>query len=578
MRISLLVLLCSLVAETAWATWSVIALDRRTGTVVIASATCVAQQALERFPAKDLRDIQAIVVPGKGVAAAQASVDGTRKNQQLIFAELQKGTPPARILEMLKEDPRFAARQFGILDMEGRMAGSSGERNLPVSLDRQGQVEGTGVFYSIQGNILASEAVVGDAVRAFTASGGELTDRVMAAMEAADARGGDKRCTCEGEPKVNAPCTAKTAHVAYILRAEKTDRNGESFNDGQYALYLSVTDQDITPDEDANPVRTLRMRYEAWKRSQAGKGGPLAHTFSIVARDPATGQMGVAVQSHWFSVGSIVSWAEAGVGAIATQSFVDPAYGPRGLDLMRRGTAAPAALEQLIAADKQPDGRQVAMIDASGRVSAHTGKTAIAAAGHHVGRDFAVQANMMANATVWPAMAKAFEAASGDLADRMLAALDAAQAAGGDLRGRQSAAILVVNAKNTGRPWAGADRAFDLRVDDHPDPVAELRRLVRLQRAYAHANRGDELMTEQKVDEALKEYAAASQIAPEIQELPFWHAVTLASIGRETEAAPIFRAVFAKEPQWVELLGRLPAAGLFPNDPALLARIRALAR
>jgi uncharacterized Ntn-hydrolase superfamily protein len=266
------------------------------------------------------------------------------------------------------------------------------------------------------------------------------------------------------------------------------------------------------------------------------------------------------------------------VGAVATQSFVDPAYGPRGLDLMRRGTAAPLALEQLVAADKQPDGRQVAMIDASGRVSAYTGKAAIAAAGHQVGRDFAVQANMMANASVWPAMAKAFASASGDLADRMLAALEAAQAAGGDLRGRQSASILVVHAKNTGRPWVGADRAFDLRVDDHPDPIGELRRLVRLQRAYAHANTGDELMTEQKVDEALREYAAASSIAPEVQELPFWHAVTLASIGREAEAAPIFRAVFAKEPQWVELLGRLPAAGLFPNDPALLARIRALAK
>jgi uncharacterized Ntn-hydrolase superfamily protein len=578
MRIPILVLLFSLTAQTASATWSVIAVDRSTGTVVIASATCVPQQGLERFPAKDLRDIQAIVVPGVGVAAAQASVDNTRKNQQLIFAELRNGTAPARILEMLRDDPRFASRQFAIIDLEGRMAGHSGDRNLAVSLDRQGQVDGTGISFSIQGNILATEAVVTEAVRAFTAARGTLADRVMAAMEAADAQGGDKRCSCEGEPKVNAPCTAKTAHVAYILAAEKGDRNGASFNDGQYSLYLSVTDRDITPEENANPVKTLRMRYDKWKQSRPAPRGPIAHTFSIVARDPATGQLGVAVQSHWFSVGSIVSWAEAGVGAIATQSFVDPAYGPRGLDLMRRGTAAPAALEQLVAADKQPDGRQVAMIDANGRVSAYTGKAAIAAAGHQIGPNFAVQANMMANDRVWPAMAKAFGSTTGDLADRLLAALEAAQAAGGDLRGRQSAAILVVHAKNTGRPWAGADRAFDLRVDDHPDPIGELRRLVRLQRAYGHANRGDELMTEQKVDEALKEYAAASQIAPEIQELPFWHAVTLASIGREAEAAPIFRAVFAKEPQWLELLGRLPAAGLFPNDPALLARIRALAK
>jgi uncharacterized Ntn-hydrolase superfamily protein len=304
---------------------------------------------------------------------------------------------------------------------------------------------------------------------------------------------------------------------------------------------------------------------------------PIVHTYSIVARDAATGEMGVAVQSHWFSVGSIVTWAEAGVGAVATQSFVDPGYGMKGLELMRGGTAAPAALEQLVAADKQPDGRQVAMIDAEGRVSAYTGKSAIAAAGHHVGNGFAVQANMMANAKVWPAMAAAYESTRGDLADRLMAALAAAERVGGDLRGRQSAAILIVKAKGTGRPWAGADRVFDLRVDDHPQPVTELRRLVRLQRAYLHANRGDELMTEQKVEDALKEYQAASRIAPEILELPFWHAVTLASVGREKEAAPIFRRVFAKEPQWAELLTRLPAAGLMPNDPALMKRILALA-
>ncbi len=303
---------------------------------------------------------------------------------------------------------------------------------------------------------------------------------------------------------------------------------------------------------------------------------PLVHTYSIVARDPATGDLGVAVQSHWFSVGSVVTWAEAGVGAVATQSFVDPGYGPRGLDLMRGGVPAPEALKQLAAKDAQRDGRQVAMIDAGGRVSAYTGKSAIAAAGHRVGRDFSVQANMMANESVWPAMAAAFDATKGDLADRMLAALEAAEEAGGDIRGRQSAAILIVKAKSTGRPWVGADRLFDLRVDDHPKPVEELRRLIRLQRAYAHANRGDELMTEQKVELALKEYAAASQLAPEIAELPFWHAVTLASIGREADAAPIFKTVFAKEPIWATLLERLPAAGLFPNDAALIKRIQAL--
>ena len=308
----------------------------------------------------------------------------------------------------------------------------------------------------------------------------------------------------------------------------------------------------------------------------AAHADPLVHTYSIVARDPATGEMGVAVQSHWFSVGSIVTWAEAGVGAVATQSLVDPAYGPRGLELMRQGVPAPKALAQLVAADAGRNGRQVAMVDASGAVDAYTGPNAIAAAGHHVGAQYSTQANMMGKPTVWPAMAKAFEAATGSLADRLLAALEAAEREGGDIRGRQSAALLIVKAKGSGKPWVGGDRVFDLRVDDHPQPVAELKRLVRLQKAYTHANRGDELMTEKKVEEALQEYAASAQLAPEIVELPFWQAVTLASIGKEAEAAPIFKAVFAKEPIWAELLERLPAAGLFPDDKALIARIKQL--
>jgi uncharacterized Ntn-hydrolase superfamily protein len=182
----------------------------------------------------------------------------------------------------------------------------------------------------------------------------------------------------------------------------------------------------------------------------------------------------------------------------------------------------------------------------------------------------------MANAGVWPAMAAAFGASRGDLADRMLAALEAAQAAGGDIRGKQSAAILIVKAKSTGRPWVGADRVFDLRVDDHPEPIVELKRLVRLQRAYGHANRGDELVSEKRIDEALKEYTAAGELAPEILELPFWQAVTLVVVGREAEAAPIFRRVFAKEPYWADLVPRLPAAAQLPDDPALIARIVAL--
>lgn len=300
---------------------------------------------------------------------------------------------------------------------------------------------------------------------------------------------------------------------------------------------------------------------------------PLVHTFSIVARDPATGEMGVAVQSHWFSVGSIVTWADAGVGAVATQSFVDPGYGPRALELLRGGTSAPDALATLLAKDAQRDVRQVAMIDAQGRVAAHTGALAIAAAGHRLGHQYSVQANLMANDRVWPAMADAFERTAGDLADRMLAALEAGQKAGGDIRGTQSAAILSVKGTPSGRPWAGADRVFDLRVEDSPAPIAELRRLTRLQRAYARANRGDELMSEQKVEEALREYREAARLAPGIEELPFWQAVTLASIGRVEEALPIFRQVFAKNAAWADLVPRLPAARLLPDDAALIRRI-----
>jgi uncharacterized Ntn-hydrolase superfamily protein len=301
------------------------------------------------------------------------------------------------------------------------------------------------------------------------------------------------------------------------------------------------------------------------------------HTFSIVARDPATGELGAAVQSHWFSVGSVVTWAEAGVGAVATQSFIDPGYGPRILDLLRGGQSASTALPSLLTRDAQRDVRQVAVVDASGNVAAHTGSLAIQSAGHRLGAQYSVQANLMANDKVWPAMATAYERAPGDLADRMLAALEAGQAVGGDIRGRQSAALLIVKPKSTNRPWAGADRTFDLRVEDHPEPIVELKRLIRLQRAYTRASRGDDFVAEQKIDEALKEYTEAARLAPEIEELPFWQAITLASVGREQEAVPIFRAVFEKNPVWADLVSRLPASKILPDDPALIARIRALA-
>jgi uncharacterized Ntn-hydrolase superfamily protein len=255
----------------AFATWSVIAVDQKTREVVIASATCVPQSAFAMFPAKGLMDVQAIVVPGKGVAAAQAGVDRTRKNQQLVFDEIVKGTAPEGILEMLKQDPNVEMRQFAIVDLQGRMIGFSGQKNLAASLSRQQQVPGTGIYFSIQGNILAGDEVVTAAMQAFVDAKGTLADRVMAAMETADARGGDKRCTCETTPvpAAAAACESKTSHVAYILRADPADKNGASFNDGQYAMYVAVTNDDIQPGENANPVKTLRLRYEAWKKAHS---------------------------------------------------------------------------------------------------------------------------------------------------------------------------------------------------------------------------------------------------------------------------------------------------------------------
>lgn len=268
-RISIVVLALLCVPRAAFATWSVVALNSKTGQSVVASATCVTGANLvRRAPPFGLRSIQAIVVPGKAAAAAQANVDSTFANQNLIYAELQKGTAPADIIKMLSADPNFESRQFGIIDMTGRAAGHSGTGNQASSLHEQGQVPGQPIFYSIQGNILKSEAVVHDAVKAFIAAKGELTDRVMAAMEAADAQGGDSRCSCDSLPKTPAPCTTKTAHIAYILLAEKTDTNKAAYSDGDYALFITVSEADIKADEDADPVKTLRLRYEAWKRAK----------------------------------------------------------------------------------------------------------------------------------------------------------------------------------------------------------------------------------------------------------------------------------------------------------------------
>ena len=297
-------------------------------------------------------------------------------------------------------------------------------------------------------------------------------------------------------------------------------------------------------------------------------------TYSIVARDSTTGQLGVAVQSHWFSVGPIVPWAEPGVGAVATQSLVDPAYGPLGLNLMRMGRTAPEALKALVSTDEGADVRQVAMVDAKGNVAAHTGKRAIFAAGHQLGAQYSVQANIMEKPTVWAAMGAAYESAEGDLAERLLAALEAAEAEGGDLRGRQSAAILVVSSKNTHEPWV--DRLFDLRVEDHPNPVAELRRLVTLQRAYLKLYEGDEWVVKGDIEKALAAYRQALEIVPDEAtngEAAFWVGVTLADTGDPEQAIPYLARAYQQDKRWAELLPRLPASKLLPDDPALIDRL-----
>ncbi len=267
-----LIALLVTIPSTASATWSVIAIDRATGRVVIASATCVNNN--DAF----LMGIQAVVVPGKGVAACQAGVDGTHANQMLVYTELQKGTDPARIIEMLSADPAFQTRQFGILDLQGRTAGHSGLTNGYVSQDYQGQVPGTQIYYSIQGNILRPGEVIPNAVKAFLYTKGAITDRVMAALETADKFGGDSRCSCPVLPADgNAPaipCEGKTSHISYILMSDKNDTNGDSHNNGKYAMYITVAQPEaggpnvIKPSENLNPVKTLRMRYDVWRKAQ----------------------------------------------------------------------------------------------------------------------------------------------------------------------------------------------------------------------------------------------------------------------------------------------------------------------
>jgi uncharacterized Ntn-hydrolase superfamily protein len=293
------------------------------------------------------------------------------------------------------------------------------------------------------------------------------------------------------------------------------------------------------------------------------------HTYSIVARDTETGELGAAVQSHWFSVGSDVIWAEPGIGAVATQSFIEPSYGPLGLQLMRSGKTAEQALTSLLAADAHENVRQVGMVDANGNVSNHTGDKAIIEFCNLTGDGFAVQANLMWKPTVCSAMFAAFENAEGDLAERMLVALEAAEGEGGDVRGKQSVALLVVSGDIAQPAWGG--RIFDLRIEDHAEPLTEMRRLLTMARAYRLMNEGDEHMTNGEVEKAV-----AEALVPDSHEMVFWHAATLAADGRVEESLPLFKKAFDMWPLWRELVQRLPASDLLPDDPELMQEILAV--
>ncbi|HEX6181008.1 MAG TPA: DUF1028 domain-containing protein [Chitinophagaceae bacterium] len=302
---------------------------------------------------------------------------------------------------------------------------------------------------------------------------------------------------------------------------------------------------------------------------------PLAHTFSIVARDEHTGELGVGVQSHWFSVGTAVSWAEAGVGAVATQSFVNKSFGLRGLELMKKGMNAQQALEALLKEDNGREVRQVAIVDRDGNVAAHTGKNCIQHASHIQGVAFSVQSNMMLNDKVNKAMADAFTKSVGKpLAERILLALEAAQAVGGDIRGQQSAALLIVPGASEGKPWD--ERTVDLRVDDATQPLKELRRLLKVHTAYQHMNNGDLAIEQNDMKKAMEEYSAAMKMMPANLEMQYWTAITLANNKQLEKALPIFQKVFAQDKNWKELTRRLPAVSLLSVSDADLKKILAL--
>jgi uncharacterized Ntn-hydrolase superfamily protein len=304
----------------------------------------------------------------------------------------------------------------------------------------------------------------------------------------------------------------------------------------------------------------LIINLQANSQQVYSKKEPFAHTYSIVARDTVTGEMGVAVQSHWFSVGSLVAWGKAGVGVVATQSFINPSFGPRGLSLLENGLSPKLAVETLLDLDEGREVRQLAILDVDGNVDAYTGKNCIEAAGHIIGDNFSVQANLMEKNTVWPAMAKAFKNSKGSLAERMLVAMEAAQNEGGDIRGKQSVAILVVKGKSTGNSWE--DKVVDLRVEDSEDPLKEMRRLLTIHTAYEFMNQGDLAVETGNNVLAKEHYMNAQKLNPENLEMKYWYAVTLANNGELVEAKSIFKEIFNQNSHWKTLTPRLIKAKL----------------
>jgi len=286
-----------------------------------------------------------------------------------------------------------------------------------------------------------------------------------------------------------------------------------------------------------------------------------AHTYSIVAKDVKTGEMAVGVQSHWFSVGTLVSWGKSGVGVVATQSFVNPSYGPKGIELMESGVSAKDVLKKLTDQDEGRDFRQAAILDINGSVSAFTGEKCIESAGHFVGDNFSVQANMMLNDKVIPAMKKAFlDNSDLPLAERIIKVFEAAESVGGDIRGKQSAALIVVGAKKTSNVWE--DKKIDLRVDDNINPIKEIKRLLKVHRAYEHMNKGDLAIEENDMEKALNEYGKAQVLFPENYEMSFWKAIALLNNGKKEAARPILKRVFKENSNWKKLIYRLPKSGI----------------